>query len=63
VHIAARILGQAAAGEILVSSAVRDVVAGSGHGLRGPRQRRIAWRARHLATPGHRSPWGAGGIG
>jgi len=33
VHIAARILGQAAAGEILVSSAVRDVVAGSGTGF------------------------------
>jgi class 3 adenylate cyclase len=33
VHIAARILGQAAAGEILVSSAVRDLVAGSGTGF------------------------------
>ena len=32
-HIAARILGQAAAGEILVSSAVRDLVAGSGTGF------------------------------
>jgi hypothetical protein len=31
--IAARILGQAAAGEILVSSAVRDLVAGSGTGF------------------------------
>jgi len=33
VHIAARILGQAAAGEILDSSAVRDLVAGSGTGF------------------------------
>ena len=32
-HIAARVLGQAAAGEILVSSAVRDLVAGSGTGF------------------------------
>ena len=30
VHIAARILGQAGAGEILVSGTVRDLVVGSG---------------------------------
>jgi len=34
-----------------------------GHGLRGPRQRRAAWRARQLATAGGGSPWRAGGIG
>jgi class 3 adenylate cyclase len=33
VHIAARILGQAGAGEILVSSTVRDLVVGSGTGF------------------------------
>jgi pimeloyl-ACP methyl ester carboxylesterase len=33
VHIAARILGQAAAGEILVSRTVRDLVVGSGTGF------------------------------
>jgi pimeloyl-ACP methyl ester carboxylesterase len=33
VHIAARILGQAGAGEILVSRTVRDLVVGSGTGL------------------------------
>jgi class 3 adenylate cyclase/pimeloyl-ACP methyl ester carboxylesterase len=33
VHIAARILGQARAGEILVSSTVRDLVVGSGTGF------------------------------
>jgi class 3 adenylate cyclase len=33
VHIAARILGQAGAGEILVSRAVRDLVVGSGTGF------------------------------
>jgi class 3 adenylate cyclase len=33
VHIAARILGQACAGEILVSRTVRDLVVGSGTGL------------------------------
>jgi pimeloyl-ACP methyl ester carboxylesterase len=33
VHIAARILGQAQAGEILVSSTVRDLVVGSGTGF------------------------------
>jgi Adenylate and Guanylate cyclase catalytic domain len=33
VHIAARILGQAGAGEILVSRTVRDVVVGSGTGF------------------------------
>ena len=63
VHIAARILGQAGAGEILVSRTVRDLVVGSGTGLRGPRQRRAAWRARHLATVGGRSPRPSGGIG
>jgi class 3 adenylate cyclase len=38
VHIAARILGQAGAGEILVSGTVRDLVVGSGTGFedRGP---------------------------
>ncbi|HVQ98158.1 MAG TPA: adenylate/guanylate cyclase domain-containing protein [Mycobacterium sp.] len=38
VHIAARILGQAGAGEILVSRTVRDLVVGSGTGFedRGP---------------------------
>jgi pimeloyl-ACP methyl ester carboxylesterase len=35
VHIAARILGQAGAGEILVSSTVRDLVVGSGTGFEG----------------------------
>ena len=43
VHIAARIVGLANAGEVLVSSTVRDLVAGSGlrfndrgiHGLKG----------------------------
>jgi pimeloyl-ACP methyl ester carboxylesterase len=34
VHIAARILGQAGPGEVLVSSAVRDLVVGSGTGFR-----------------------------
>jgi pimeloyl-ACP methyl ester carboxylesterase len=34
VHIAARILGQAGAGEILVSSTVRDLVVGSGTGFK-----------------------------
>ena len=34
-----------------------------GHGLRGPRQRRAAWRAWHLATAGGQSPRAAGGIG
>jgi class 3 adenylate cyclase len=33
VHIAARILGQAGAGEILVSGTVRDLVVGSGTGF------------------------------
>jgi hypothetical protein len=33
VHIAARILGQAGAGEILVSRTVRDLVVGSGTGF------------------------------
>jgi len=33
VHIAARILGQAGAGEILVSRIVRDLVVGSGTGF------------------------------
>src|SRR6202012_252325 len=33
VHIAARILGQAGAGEILVSSTIRDLVVGSGTGF------------------------------
>ena len=33
VHIAARIFGQAGAGEILVSRTVRDLVVGSGTGL------------------------------
>jgi hypothetical protein len=33
VHIAARILGNAGAGEILVSSTVRDLVVGSGTGF------------------------------
>jgi class 3 adenylate cyclase len=35
VHIAARILGQAGAGEILVSRTVRDLVVGSGTGFQG----------------------------
>jgi class 3 adenylate cyclase len=54
VHIAARILGQAAAGGILVSSAVRDLVAGSGTGFedRGGVELRVV-----LAS------WGTGGIG
>jgi hypothetical protein len=34
-----------------------------GHGLRGPRQRRAARCARHLAAPGGGSPRRAGGIG
>jgi class 3 adenylate cyclase len=33
VHIAARILGQAGAGDILVSRTVRDLVVGSGTGF------------------------------
>jgi class 3 adenylate cyclase len=30
VHIAARVMGEASAGEVLVSGAVKDIVAGSG---------------------------------
>ena len=63
VHIAARILGHASAGDILVDRTVRDLVVGSGTGHRGPRQHRAARRARHLATPAGRSPRCAGGIG
>lgn len=53
VHIAARILGLAGAGEILVSSTVRDLVVGSGTGfqdrgdvqLRGCRAPGGSWRS------------------
>ena len=41
---------------------VRDLVVGRAPASR-PRQRRVAWRARQLATPGGRSPRRAGGIG
>ncbi len=61
-HIAARILGEAGAGEILVSRTVRDLVVGSGTGFEDRGQRRAAWRARHLATASGGSPRRAGGI-
>ena len=42
VHIAARVMGEAGAGEVLVSRTVTDLVAGSGLGFepRGPRELR-----------------------
>ncbi len=50
VHIAARILGQAGAGEILVSGTVRDLVVGSGTGFedRGSGRRAVACGAAPL---------------
>ena len=38
VHIAARVAATAEPNEVLVSSTVRDIVAGSGSAVRGPRR-------------------------
>ena len=58
VHIAARILGQAGAGEILspVLSATRRRL---GYRVRGPRQCRAPRCSRQMGTVGGRSPWRA----
>jgi pimeloyl-ACP methyl ester carboxylesterase len=60
VHIAARILGQAGAGEILVSGTVRDLVVGSGTGFedRGPVELRGvpgSWQLLAVARHGARA--------
>ena len=47
VHTGARVAALAAPGEVLVSSTVEDLVAGSGHRVRR------AWRARAEGRPGH----------
>ncbi len=62
VHIGARIAAAARPGEVLVSSTVKDIVAGSGIALRGARRARAGRRPGHLApvrrhavsTPGPR---------
>ncbi len=48
VHIGARVMSQAGAGEVLVSQTVKDLVAGSGLSLRGARPARPEGRARRL---------------
>ena len=50
VHIAARILGHADAGDIVVSRTVRDLVVGSGTELSGSRGCRVTGCARNLGT-------------
>ena len=50
VHIGARVAAQAGPGEVLVSSTVKDLVAGSGHRVRGPRRRRAEGRPRRVAA-------------
>jgi pimeloyl-ACP methyl ester carboxylesterase len=62
VHIAARILGQAGAGEILVSRTVRDLVVGSGTGFedRGPVELRgVPGTWQLLAVDRHGPPAGS----
>jgi class 3 adenylate cyclase len=60
VHIAARVMGEAGAGEVLVSATVRDLVTGSGvrfadrgnHSLRGVSGRWPLFEARSVDAPG-----------
>ena len=63
VHIASRILGQAGAGEILVSRTVGDLVVGSGTSFDDRGNVELRGVPRHLATPGGRSGRRAEGIG
>ena len=50
VHIGARVMSQAGAGEVLVSNTVKDLTVGLRHRVRG------AWRARPQGRPGHLAP-------
>ena len=63
VHIAARILGQAGAGEILVSRTVRDLVVGSGTGFEDRGSVELRGVPGTWQHAGGRSPRRAGGIG
>ena len=50
VHIAARVGALAGAGEVLVSSTVKDLVAGSGIRVRGPRREAAQGNPRRMAA-------------